>query len=105
MFTYSVFPNDQGENIAKVYIKEIKEARAKLRPLGKEVVPNAVKATTDGITVIGIWEVKEGKLDEILKAQQKLLLAYNGIEGYRYRIEVRFNITEALEMLGLKAPE
>ena len=105
MFTYNIFPNDQAENIAKVYLKEIKEARSILRPLGKEVVPNAVKATEDGMTVIGIWDVKEGKLEEILNAQQKLLLAYSEIEGYRYRIEVRFKVTEALEMLGMKVPD
>ena len=105
MFTYNIFPNDQAENIAKVYLKEIKGARALLRPLGKEVVPNAVKATEEGMTVIGIWDVKEGKLEEILNAQQKLLLAYQEIEGYRYRIEVRFKVTEALEMLGMKVPE
>ena len=105
MFTYSTFPNDQAKNIAKVYLKEIKEARAILRPLGKEVVPNAVKATEEGITVIGVWDVKEGKLEEILKAQQKLMLAYQEIEGDRYRIEVRFKVTEALDMLGFEVPE
>jgi len=105
MFTYNIFPPDQAENISKIYVKEIKEARAALRPLGKEVVPNAVKATMDGMSVIGIWDVKEGKLDEILKVQQKLLLKYHEIEGYKYRIEVRFKVTEALEMLGMKDPE
>ena len=105
MFTYSIFPPDQAENISKVYLKEIKEARAALRPLGKEIIPNAVKATMDGASVIGVWDVKEGKLEEILKVQQKLLLAYHEIEGYKYRIEVRFKITESLEMLGMKVPE
>jgi len=105
MFTYNVFPPGQAENISKIYLKEIKEARAVLRQLGKEIVPNAVKATMDGMSVIGIWDVKEGKLDEMLKLQQKLLLAYHEIEGYKYRIEVRFKVTEALEMLGMKMPE
>lgn len=105
MFTYNIFPPDQAESISKIYLKEIKEARAALRTLGKEVIPNAVKATMDGMSVIGIWDVKEGKLDEILKVQQKLLLKYHEIEGYKYRIEVRFKVTEALEMLGMKVPE
>jgi len=105
MFTYNIFPPGQAENISKIYVKEIKEARAALRQLAKEVVPNAVKATLDGMTVIGVWDVKEGKLEELLKLQQKLLLAYHEIEGYKYRIEVRFKVTEALEMLGMKVPE
>ena len=105
MITYTSFPVNQADSMAKVYIKEIKEARAILRQLGKEVIPNAVLGTEKGISVIGIWDVKEGKLEEILSAQQKLLLAYKEIEGYGSRIEVRFKITEALEMLGMKAPE
>ncbi len=105
MFTYNIFPPDQAENISKAYLKEIKEARVALRPLGKEIIPNAVKATMDGMSVISVWDVKEGKLEEILKIQQKLLLAYHEIEGYKYRIEVRFKATEALEMLGMKMPE
>jgi hypothetical protein len=105
MFTYNIFPNDEAENISKIYIKEIQGARKLLRQCGKEIIPNAVKATTDGMSVIGVWDVKDGKLDEMLKTQQKLLLAYNEIKGYRYRIEVRFKVTEALEMLGMKAPE
>ena len=105
MITYSLFPHDQAENISKVYLKEVKEARAALRPLGKEILPNAVKATTEGMSVIGVWDVKEGKLEEILKVQQKLLLAYHVIPGYKYKMEVRFKVTEALEMLGMKEPE
>ena len=105
MFTYNIFPPDQAENISKIYLKEIKEARAALRPLAKEVITNAVKATMDGMTVISVYDAKEGKLEELLKLQQKLLLAYHEIEGYKYRIEVRFKVTEALEMLGMKIPE
>jgi hypothetical protein len=105
MFTYNIFPPGQAENISKIYLKEIKESRAALRPLAKEVITNAVKSTMDGMSVISVYDVKEGKLDEILKLQQKLLLAYHEIEGYKYRIEVRFKVTEALEMLGMKIPE
>ncbi|MHA1471947.1 MAG: hypothetical protein ACTSQW_02485 [Promethearchaeota archaeon] len=105
IFTYNIFPNDQTENISKVYLKEIKEARAALRPLGKEVIPNAVKATTEGMSVIGVLDVKEGKLEEALVLSQKQLLAYHVIPGYKYKMEVRFKVTEALEMLGMKPPE
>ena len=105
IFTYSTFPPKEAENISKVYIKQIKEDRAAMRGLAKEVVPNAVIATKDGIDVISVHDVKEGKLDECFNTQQKLLLKYHEIEGYRYRIEVRFKVTEAIEMLGMKVPE
>ena len=76
-----------------------------MRPLAKEIIPNAVKATEEGMTVISVHEVKEGKLEECLAQQQKQLLVFHDIPGYRYRMEVRFNVVEAIEMLGMKVPE
>lgn len=105
MFTYNIFPADQAENISKIYLKEMKEARAALRPLAKEIIPNSVKATMEGMSAISVFDIKEGKLEEVLKLQQELLLAYHEIPGYRYNIEVRFKATEALGMIGMKMPE
>ena len=105
LFTYNIFPPDQGENIAKAYLKVVKEERAAWRPLAKEIIPNAVKATMDGMSVISVYDVKEGKLEEFLALQQKQLIRYHDIPGYRYKMEVRFNVVEAIEMLGMKFPE
>ena len=105
LFTYNIFPPDQAENISKAYLKVLKEDRAALRPLAKEIIANAVKATEEGISVISVHDVKEGKLEECLAVQQKQLLVYHNIPGYRYRMEVRFNVVEAIEMLGMKIPE
>jgi len=105
MFTHNIFPADQAENISKIYLKNIKEARAALRPLAKEVITNSIKATMDGMSAISVHDIKEGKLEEALKLQQELILAYHEIPGYKYRIEIRFKATEALGMLGMKIPE
>ncbi len=105
LFTYSIFPADQAENISKAYLKVIKEERAAMRPLAKEIIPNAVKATEEGMSTISVYDVKEGKLEECLALQQKQLLVYHDIPGFRYRMEVRFKVVEALEMLGMKMPE
>ncbi|NVM17950.1 MAG: hypothetical protein HWN80_09555 [Candidatus Lokiarchaeota archaeon] len=105
LFTYSIFPPDQAENVSKAYLKLIKEDRAAMRPLAKEIIPNAVKATEEGMNVISIHDVKDGKLEECLALQQKQMLAYHEVSGFRYKIEVRFKVIEALEMLGMKMPE
>jgi len=105
LFTYNIFPPDQAEAISKIYLEHIKEERAAMRPLAKEIIPNAVKATIDGMSVISVFDVKEGKLEECLALQQKLLLAYHVIPRYKYKMEVRFKVTEAIEMLGMKIPE
>ncbi len=105
LFTYNIFPPEQAEAISKIYLSKIKEERAAMRPLAKEIIPNAVRATTEGMSVISVFDVKEGKLEECLALQQKQLLAYHVIPGYKYKMEVRFKATEALEMLGMKIPE
>ena len=105
LFTYNIFPPEQAEAISKIYLSKIKEERAAMRPLAKEIIPNAVKATTDGMSVISVFDVKEGKLEECLALQQKQLLNYHVIPGYKYKMEVRFNVVEAIEMLGMKIPE
>jgi len=102
LFTYNIFPNEQAENIAKAYLKVVKEERAEWRPLAKEIISNAVKGTIDGMSVISVYDVKEGKLEELLAIQQKHLLVYQNIPGYRYRMELRFKVTEALGMIGMK---
>ncbi len=105
VFTYSLIPAHKTTESAELYLKERKDERAAMRPLAKEIIPNAVKGTMEGIEVISVHDVKEGKLEEFLNLQQKLMVAYHDIEGYKYNIEVRFKITEALEMIGMKMPE
>jgi hypothetical protein len=101
VFITSLFPPHTAEELAKVYVDLLKEERTKLRPLGKELIPNAIKAKVNGIEVIGVWDIKEGKLDEF----QEFLTNYHKIEGYTYQIDVRFKAVEALAMIGLKMPE
>ena len=105
VFTTSLFPPDKSQQLAEINIQGLKEFRAGARGLGKEVISNAVKATTNGIEVIGVWDVKEGKLEDFLLHQQKEMTRYHEVEGFSYSIDVRFKIVEALEMLGMKYPE
>ena len=103
--TTSKFPLDKANEAAKIYVESIKEFRSKQRELTKEIVPNAIKATDDGIETFGVHDVKEGKLEEFLTLQQRYMVNYHNIPGYKYNIEVRFKVTEALEMIGMKMPE
>lgn len=105
VFTHSLFPAEKSTEIAKIYIDEIKKWRPQFKETGKEIIPNAVKSTVDGMEVIGVYDIKEGKLEDFLLLQQKAMVAYHKIAGFRYKIETWFKVTEALEMIGLKAPE
>ncbi|NHJ22893.1 MAG: hypothetical protein EAX91_18270 [Candidatus Lokiarchaeota archaeon] len=105
VFSTSIFPPHTTNKLAKIYVDSLKDFRPKQRALAKEIIPNAVKATSKGIEVIGVMDVKEGKLDEYLLLAQQYMTNFHEIEGFRYHIEVRFKVTEALEMIGLKFPE
>jgi hypothetical protein len=100
-----MFPGNKTEEIAKAYLAEDRNFRKAARGLTKEIIPNAVLATPEGYEVIGVHDVKEGNLEKFLIVQYQTMLAYQNIEGFRYKIDVRLKITEAMALLGLKAPE
>ena len=106
VFTTSYLPLNKTKEIAKIYVDTLKDYRAEVRGLRKEIIPNAVKARKDHIEVVGVSEVEEGNLTQYLLISQKFMTRYHDIgEGYGYDIEVRFKAAEALEMIGFKMPD
>ena len=105
VFVTSIFPPDTTDQLAQIYVDTLKDVRSKLRATGKEIIANAIRATTQGIEVIGVWDIKEGKLEEYLLIEAQAMTNYHKIEGFKYQIDVRFKATEALEMIGMKMPE
>jgi len=104
VFVTGYLPYNKAEEATKIYVENIKEFRSEVRGLRKEIISNAVKARKDHIETVGVSEVEEGNLAKFLLLQQKYMTKSHNIEGYNYDIEVRFKITEALEMIGMKAP-
>lgn len=106
VFITSYLPFNKTKDAAKIYVASLKEYRSSIKGLGKEIIPNAVKARKDFIEVTGIYDVETSNLTEFLLNQQKYMTKYHDLgEGYGYDIEVRFKVTEALEMIGFKMPE
>ena len=106
VFTTSYIPYTKAAESAKIYISTIKKFYSEVRGLTKELVPNSVKARKDYIEVVSVNDVEESNLAKYLQIQQKYMTQFHNLgEGYGYDIEVRFKITEALEMIGIKMPE
>jgi len=105
VFITTTFPTHKTNEAGKLFVDTLQDYRKAQRPLSKEIVSNAIKSTDDGIEAIGVHDIKEGKLEEFLLLQAKTMTQYHSLEGLKYRIEVRFKVTEALEMIGMKAPE
>ena len=70
-----------------------------------QVVPAAVKSTHEGVQVLGIVEVKEGKLEDALKRTVSMMVMFQSIPGYRYTTEIHYKVEEALALIGMNLPE
>ena len=104
IITTSLYPSHKGPEVAERYL----EAIAKYPPdenLATQVVPAAVKSTHEGIKVLGISEVKEGKLEEALARAVNLMVMFQNIEGFEYTTEIHYKVEEALALIGMSPPE
>ena len=97
------FPVQKGIEVAKKFVEERKKNPPD-RTLIKQIL-DALRVVRGRVKSISINKVKEGKLDEALLRTQNDMVPYHELEGYEYTIKVFFDVVEALEMVGLKAPE
>ena len=97
-------PPGKVAELGKVYLEVMKKYPDD-RSIAKTIVQNALKARKNGVEVVGIVEPKPGKLEVALNRTQNTMIFYNDIVGFEYEIEVRFNVVEAMAMVGMKAPE
>ncbi|MBA7622652.1 hypothetical protein ES703_30030 [subsurface metagenome] len=73
--------------------------------LSETVVNVANKTTKNGLKIVNITKVKEGKLREALMLTAKTMIMFQDIEGFEYKTELYSTIEESMEALGLKMPE
>jgi hypothetical protein len=104
LITTSLYPSDKGPQVAEKYLEALKKYPPD-ENLGTDVVPAAVKATHQGIRVIGITEVKEGKLQEALNLTVNMMVMFQSIEGFEYTIDTYLKVEEALHLIGMSLPE
>ncbi len=98
-------PHAKASEAGKLFIEASKKFPGD-RSLSKDLLNNAVAATKEGYKVVSASEIKEGKLNAFIAQLNKtLLFIANGIEGYKYQVEVMSSIVEAMDILGLKPPE
>ena len=100
----STYPQHLSEEVGKAYIEAVREIPID-RSLSKLVVPAAVQTGPEGFKVTTIYSVKEGKLKEALDRTNKGMLLYTKIKGFRYSVEVAYDAVEAMELIGMKAPD
>lgn len=103
IITTSFYPSDKATEVANRYI----EAIGKYPPdenLGRQLVPAAVKETHQGIEVMSILEIKEGKLEEALNRTVNMMAMFFSIEGFEHNTEIYFKVEEAMKVIGMSLP-
>ena len=102
--TTSIYPTEKGPEVAQKYLEAI-EKYPPDENLAAQTVPAAVKSGHEGVKVIGIQEVKEGKLEDALNRIVNFMVMFQSIEGYRYTTEIFYKVEEAMALIGMSVPE
>ena len=104
LITTATYPSDKAPEVAKRYLEAITKYPQD-DSIATQIVPAAVKATSRGIKVLGIAEIKEGKFEEAYKRIVNLEAMFLNIEGYEYKVDTYLKVEEALAVIGMSLPE
>ncbi|HEC38394.1 hypothetical protein LCGC14_1290840 [marine sediment metagenome] len=99
----SSYPSHKQDEVVKKYIKLIPKYPPD-ESLG-ELIAQPVSTGPNGITVLSIYRVKEGKLDAAFIRTGTQLYEYKDIEGYEYEVKVWLTFPEAAAIAGIPSPE
>ncbi len=99
-----LYPIGKASEVAKRYIESLQKYPPDAS-LSKTLAVG-VKPTKDGIKVVVIGDVVKGKYEEaLLRGVQSTHEFMADIEGFKYEIETFMDITEAMPIVGMTAPE
>jgi hypothetical protein len=104
IITTSLYPSEKAPEVAKRYLEAIQKYPID-ESVESPVVPAAVKGTQQGIKVVMISEVKEGKLEEAYARSVSRNVMFHSIPGFESSIEIHYTLTEAMGAIGMSLPE
>jgi len=99
------YPPQQARAYAKRAFESIKKFPFD-KNLSKIILLGAVSNTEEGLRLISIAEIKEGKTKEaVLLASKRILFTAEGIEGLKYKIETCMSAAEAITTVDMQLPD
>jgi len=98
-----VYPPTMVQQVGETYIN-IMDKYPDDTSIAEPLVPAAISSTLEGIRVLSLSIIKPGKTREAMDLASNRMLAFAKIEGLRYTIEVVYDASEAMSLLGLQAP-
>ena len=104
LMTTVQFPFGKSSEIAKRYL-ELTQKYPPDASLSKLLAIGA-RSTKDGMIIFVLGDVVKGKYEEVLlRMAQQMQEFTSDIEGLSYEVETFMDITEAMPILGMEAPE
>jgi hypothetical protein len=97
------YPTHLVQEVADAYMGMLKELPFD-RSLGKETIPVAVSSGKNGVRVMSVMEVKEGKLQEANTWVGQRMRHFQSIAGYEYKVRIWATVVEALESIDRSMP-
>jgi len=97
------YPSHKQNEIIKKYLEISSKYSSDENVLEQLCAP--VNTSDKGIEVMGIYDVKEGKLEQALSYLGKYLFEFINIEGCEYSIRTWYTFEEAAGVAGFKIPE
>ena len=98
------WPPSKSEEVGKIYL-EVMQKFPDDRSISKPVVQSAVLAEQEGMRSISVYSIQSGKVKEAMDlAYNRLLMLANAIEGWRYKVNIAYDLVEAMPLVGLQAP-
>ncbi|MFX0001308.1 MAG: hypothetical protein ACFE9Q_11310 [Candidatus Hodarchaeota archaeon] len=99
------WPPGKSEGVGKVYLEVMKKFPDD-RSIVKPIIQSAVWPVPEAMHSITVSTVQPGKVKEAMDlSTNRLLMLGKAIEGFRYTMNIAYDLVEAMPFVGLKAPE
>ena len=102
--TETWWPPDKSKEVGKTALEAMNKFPED-RSLGKTIIQSATWAEKDGFRAIAIYTVKPGKIKEAMDQHMNRLLLLGAVEGYRFQVNVAYDMVESMPFVGLDAPQ
>lgn len=103
IITRILYPSHKQNEVIKKYLGISSKYSSDESVLEQLCAP--VNTFDKGVEVMGIYDVKEGKLEQALSYLQKFLYEFINIEGLEYSIRTWYTFEEAAGVAQFKIPE
>jgi len=100
----SWFPANKSAEVGKLYLETMKKYPDD-NSVAKRVGLGAIWAVKEGMHSITIYSIKPGKVKEAMDIASKRTLMLSSIEGFKYQINIAYDVVEAMPIVGLEYTE